>query len=166
MCEHEPHCGVRVNWQRISHAIADALASVTLADMVKPLPKRTGCDSRCMALRIGLKSTNEWPFERNEIETALNRRYAAGFITDIETDSLPPGLNEDVVRAISQRKNEPEWMTEWRLDGVSPLVDDADAALGQAAHRADRFPGDQLFLRAEEAAEIAGRSRSETAGNL
>jgi len=41
-CGHEPHCGVRVNWQRINHAIADALASVTLADMVKPPPKRTG----------------------------------------------------------------------------------------------------------------------------
>jgi len=41
-CGHEPHCGVRVNWQRINHAIADALASVTLADMVKPPPKRAG----------------------------------------------------------------------------------------------------------------------------
>lgn len=41
-CGHEPHCGVRVNWQRINHAIADALASVTLADMVKPPPRRAG----------------------------------------------------------------------------------------------------------------------------
>ena len=41
-CGHEPHCGVRVNWQRINQAIADALASVTLADMVKPAPKRAG----------------------------------------------------------------------------------------------------------------------------
>ncbi|MFI4969554.1 MAG: SUF system Fe-S cluster assembly regulator [Lysobacterales bacterium] len=40
LCDHEPHCGVRVNWQRINHAIADALASVTLADMIKPAPKR------------------------------------------------------------------------------------------------------------------------------
>ena len=42
LCGHEPHCGVRVNWQRINHAIADALASVSLADMVKPTPKRIG----------------------------------------------------------------------------------------------------------------------------
>jgi FeS assembly SUF system regulator len=42
MCGHEPHCGVRVNWQRINHAIADALASVTLADMVKPPSRRAG----------------------------------------------------------------------------------------------------------------------------
>jgi FeS assembly SUF system regulator len=40
MCDHEPHCGVRVNWQRINQAIASALAGVTLADMLKPPPKR------------------------------------------------------------------------------------------------------------------------------
>ena len=49
------------------------------------------------------------------IVEAMNRRYDAGFITDIETDSLPPGLDEGVVRWISKRKEEPEWMTEWRL---------------------------------------------------
>ncbi|MDQ2971802.1 MAG: Fe-S cluster assembly protein SufB, partial [Pseudomonadota bacterium] len=54
--------------------------------------------------------------ERTDIENLLNRRYSAGFVTDIETDSLPPGLSEDVVRAISLRKGEPEWMTQWRLD--------------------------------------------------
>jgi Fe-S cluster assembly protein SufB len=53
--------------------------------------------------------------ERNQIETALTRRYRAGFVTDIESESLPPGLDEDVVRAISARKHEPAWMTEWRL---------------------------------------------------
>ncbi len=40
MCNHEPHCGVRVNWQRINQAIASALAGVTLADMLKPPPRR------------------------------------------------------------------------------------------------------------------------------
>ena len=49
------------------------------------------------------------------VADALNRRYEAGFVTDIETDSLPPGLDEDVVRAISALKREPGWMTEWRL---------------------------------------------------
>ncbi len=39
LCGHEPRCGVRVNWQRINHAIAGALASVTLADMLHPPPK-------------------------------------------------------------------------------------------------------------------------------
>jgi Fe-S cluster assembly protein SufB len=49
------------------------------------------------------------------VAAAINRRYDAGFVTDIETETLPPGLSEDVVRAISARKREPEWMTEWRL---------------------------------------------------
>ena len=56
------------------------------------------------------------PIAANEAVTeAMNRRYSAGFVTDIESESLPPGLSEDVVRAISARKHEPEWMTEWRL---------------------------------------------------
>ncbi|MEX2257314.1 MAG: Fe-S cluster assembly protein SufB [Woeseia sp.] len=53
--------------------------------------------------------------EQQELETIVNRRYKHGFITDIDSDSLPPGLNEDVVRAISARKGEPEFMLEWRL---------------------------------------------------
>ena len=53
--------------------------------------------------------------ENAEIHKVLDRKYSAGFITDIEMDSLPPGLDEDVVRFISKKKNEPEWMTEWRL---------------------------------------------------
>ena len=40
LCDHESHCGVRVNWQRINQAIAGALEDVTLADMVRPPPKR------------------------------------------------------------------------------------------------------------------------------
>jgi len=50
-----------------------------------------------------------------EIHKVLERKYSAGFITDIEMDSLPPGLDEDVVRFISKKKDEPEWMLEWRL---------------------------------------------------
>ncbi|SEP04166.1 Fe-S cluster assembly protein SufB [Luteibacter sp. UNC138MFCol5.1] len=50
-----------------------------------------------------------------EVEAALNRRYEAGFVTDIESTSLPPGLSEDIVRQLSAIKGEPEWMTEWRL---------------------------------------------------
>ena len=53
--------------------------------------------------------------ERTEIERQLERRYEAGFVTDIESDTLAPGLDEDVVRFISKKKDEPEWLTEWRL---------------------------------------------------
>lgn len=50
-----------------------------------------------------------------EILDRLGRRYEAGFVTDIESDALPPGLSEDVIRFLSAKKEEPEWMTEWRL---------------------------------------------------
>jgi Fe-S cluster assembly protein SufB len=53
--------------------------------------------------------------EANEIDLLVNRRYEHGFVTDIESESLPPGLDEGVIRAISARKNEPEFMLEWRL---------------------------------------------------
>ena len=46
---------------------------------------------------------------------ALQRSYQHGFVTDIETDSLPPGLNEDTIRAISRKKKEPEFLLKWRL---------------------------------------------------
>ena len=42
--------------------------------------------------------------------------YKYGFFTDIESDKAPKGLNEDIVRFISAKKNEPEWLTEWRLE--------------------------------------------------
>jgi Fe-S cluster assembly protein SufB len=51
----------------------------------------------------------------NPIDTLIRREYQAGFVTDIESDTLPPGLTEDVVRFISARKREPEWLLEWRL---------------------------------------------------
>ena len=50
-----------------------------------------------------------------EIERRIGNEYEAGFVTDIESDTIAPGLNEDVIRFISTKKNEPEWMTEWRL---------------------------------------------------
>jgi Fe-S cluster assembly protein SufB len=47
------------------------------------------------------------------------REYEAGFVTDIEQDTLPPGLNEDVIRHISAVKNEPEWLLAWRLEAFA-----------------------------------------------
>jgi Fe-S cluster assembly protein SufB len=49
------------------------------------------------------------------INQVVNKNYEYGFVTSIESDALPPGLSEDVVREISRRKNEPEFMLEWRL---------------------------------------------------
>ncbi|XLS29376.1 Fe-S cluster assembly protein SufB [Flavobacteriaceae bacterium M23B6Z8] len=50
---------------------------------------------------------------KKELET---KEYEYGFYTDIESDTFPVGLNEEIVRGISKKKNEPEWMTEWRLE--------------------------------------------------
>ncbi len=50
-----------------------------------------------------------------QIEDIINRDYDAGFVTDIESDTIPRGLNEDVVRLISRKKDEPPFMLEWRL---------------------------------------------------
>ena len=50
------------------------------------------------------------------VEELANQEYKYGFVTDVETDSIPIGLNEDVVRLISSKKDEPEWLLEWRLN--------------------------------------------------
>ncbi|MEX2409227.1 MAG: Fe-S cluster assembly protein SufB, partial [Rhodovibrionaceae bacterium] len=45
----------------------------------------------------------------------LGGKYKYGFVTDIESDTAPKGLNEDIIRFISAKKEEPEWLLEWRL---------------------------------------------------
>ncbi len=52
---------------------------------------------------------------QQSLEDLVNRDYAAGFVTDVESETLPPGLDADVVRFISAKKGEPEWLTQWRL---------------------------------------------------
>ena len=56
-----------------------------------------------------MKSAND------TLEELAGREYRYGFITDIESDTVPPGLNEDIIQLISAKKNEPEFMLEWRL---------------------------------------------------
>ena len=51
----------------------------------------------------------------NTLEQTALSEYKYGWVTDIEADEAPPGLSEDIVRFISAKKNEPEWMLEWRL---------------------------------------------------
>jgi Fe-S cluster assembly protein SufB len=53
--------------------------------------------------------------EVGTIEELANKEYKYGFVTDIEAESLPPGLNEDTIKQLSAIKKEPEWMLEWRL---------------------------------------------------
>ena len=49
------------------------------------------------------------------LKEMVSETYQHGFVTDIDTETLPPGLNEDVIRAISAKKNEPEFLLQWRL---------------------------------------------------
>ncbi len=67
----------------------------------------------------------------NSLDGLVDREYAAGFVTDIEADTLPPGLDEDVIRFISARKNEPEWLTQWRLDAYHGWLEMVEPSWGQ-----------------------------------
>jgi Fe-S cluster assembly protein SufB len=53
--------------------------------------------------------------EQEKIKSLVDQDYKYGFVTDIEADSLPPGLNEEVIRVISRKKGEPQFMLDWRL---------------------------------------------------
>jgi Fe-S cluster assembly protein SufB len=55
------------------------------------------------------------PTETTEIESLANREYTEGFVTDVEAESAPMGLSEEIIRFISAKKNEPQWMLDWRL---------------------------------------------------
>ena len=49
------------------------------------------------------------------VEELANREYKYGFVTKVDDDQIPPGLNEDIIQIISEKKHEPEWLLEWRL---------------------------------------------------
>ena len=53
--------------------------------------------------------------DEKSFDELTDKEYKYGFVTEIESESLPPGLNENIVREISRRKEEPEWLTDWRL---------------------------------------------------
>jgi Fe-S cluster assembly protein SufB len=58
-----------------------------------------------------------------QLDQALSRKYDAGFVSDIESETFPPGLDEGVIRRISAMKEEPEWMLEWRLRAYRNWLD-------------------------------------------
>lgn len=57
------------------------------------------------------------------VEQLIKKEYAAGFHTKIDSETLPPGLNEEVIRFISGKKNEPEWLLEWRLKAYQAFLE-------------------------------------------
>ncbi len=64
----------------------------------------------------------------SEIKQLAEREYKYGFSTDIESESAPPGLNEDIIRLISKKKNEPEFMLEWRLKAYQKWLEMTEPA--------------------------------------
>ena len=56
------------------------------------------------------------------VESYAGERYKYGFVTDVEADSAPPGLDHDTIRFISAKKGEPEWLLAWRLKAFGALA--------------------------------------------
>ena len=75
------------------------------------------------------------------IEELANTEYKYGFVTDVEQDIAPKGLNEDIVRLISSKKGEPEWLLEWRLRAFRSWLKMTRALVAERHLRAGRLPG-------------------------
>ena len=90
------------------------------------------------------------------IQAATEGPYKWGFETEIEMEFAPKGLNEDIVRFISKKKNEPEWLLEWRLKAFAlwRLTDAAEATFGTAEWPA-HLPVPQAWLEFELASPEA-----------
>ena len=71
------------------------------------------------------------PTSTDQIQQFADQQYKWGFETQIASETIPKGLNEDVVRLISQRKNEPDFMLQWRPEGLRPLENDDGAESGR-----------------------------------
>jgi Fe-S cluster assembly protein SufB len=85
----------------------------------------------------------------NTIETLANQEYKWGFVTDIEADAIPRGLNEGVIHLISAKKNEPEWLLEWRLKAYRHWLTMKEPTWGQRPLPGNRLPGHHLLLLAK-----------------
>ncbi|BBL71933.1 Fe-S cluster assembly protein SufB [Methylogaea oryzae] len=68
------------------------------------------------------------------IEKLISQEYKQGFVTDLEADTFPPGLNEDVIRALSAKKQEPEWLLEWRLEAYRHWLTMAEPTWAQVQY--------------------------------
>jgi hypothetical protein len=104
-----------------------------------------------------------WTRETVEAVQALGGKYKYGWETEIEMEYAPKGVNEDIVRLISDKNGEPEWMTDWRLQAFKrwKQMEEPDWAMVELP--AHRLPGPVLLRPPQEhagKAEVAGRGRS------
>ena len=88
----------------LARAVRDRSAKPGTAVRIRQVPLESRLKKRLFVL-----------YAMKEIEEITSQEYKYGFTTDVETDVIPVGLNEDVVRLISAKKNEPEWLLEFRL---------------------------------------------------
>ena len=68
------------------------------------------------------------------LEKIIHKEYTPGFVTDLESDTFPPGLNEGVIRAISAKKHEPDWMLAWRLEAYRHWLTMAEPTWAQVRY--------------------------------
>ena len=85
--------------------------------------------------------------KQQDVKELVERKYEHGFVTDIESETLPPGIDESVIRHISKMKGEPQFMLDWRLKAFAPLAGSGGTGLGQTGHRPDRLSGHFILLR-------------------
>jgi Fe-S cluster assembly protein SufB len=83
--------------------------------------------------------------ETKELESMIGEEYKYGFSTDVEYEDFPTGLNEDIVREISRRKNEPEWMTEFRLKAYRRWKDMEEPDWFNAEYKSPDFENIQYY---------------------
>lgn len=103
------------------------------------------------------------------IDSLVRNEYKYGWTTDIESDTLEAGLNEDVVRFISRKKNEPDFLLQWRLKAFRHWQKMSEPKWPHVKYPPHRFSVDQLLFCAEKKggrSQVTGRSGSETAGDL
>lgn len=82
---------------------------------------------------------------QEQLDHLIKKEYAAGFFTNIESDTLPPGLDEDVIRFISTKKNEPEWMLEWRLKAYAAWLEMSEPEWAHVSYPKIDFNGVSYF---------------------
>lgn len=102
------------------------------------------------------------------LDEVTSGEYKYGFVTDIDTETFPKGLSEEVVRRISRIKGEPGWMTDLSSEGLPSLADAYHAALAASGSSGDRLSGHQLLCRSEKEASAGehGRGRSGAEGDV
>jgi Fe-S cluster assembly protein SufB len=89
------------------------------------------------------------------LHNLVNQPYKHGFVTDIETEAVPKGLNEDVIRLISRKKEEPEWLLEFRLEAYRHWLTMEDPGWANVSHPAIDFQDIIYFAQPKPKKQLA-----------